>query len=215
MRNILIFIILILAGCQVNDKRKQPAPSSKTIVAPTYQENISAHIKNLKTEKDTTFLNFILGSSRIQTLKHLNQLIKEGKTSEKKEIIITMLGASMRLAGYPYTLYFEDGSQMKGLFDINYLDGKLFKIDLQLYEKFDLSKVVNLINQKYGHFDHFIASDGSYHWLENNTEIIAAGTGMGDIQYFDLKKKYEYENLLKDTKKEIKKIGQKNTKSDL
>ena len=58
-------------------------------------------------------------------------------------------------------------------------------------------------------------SRNTYTWLANNTEIEASGSVLGDIQYFDLKKKVNYEKDLKGIKREINQSGLKNTKKDI
>ena len=109
----------------------------------------------------------------------------------------------MQLSGYPYIIYLEDKTELPSLFDFKYLNGKLFAIDLQVYKNFDVEKVKNLLTTKYGKYDNLTEknSERTYLWLNNNTEVEASGHGIGDIQYFDLKRKHKFENELKENKR--------------
>jgi hypothetical protein len=220
MKNYLLIIFILLSGC--NDVKNQrttqrPEPKVPEPKPLNYSEMVTAHIDSITNEKDTIFLGFILGSSKAQVKKHLSQLIREGKTSEKQTLIFDLLGSSMELSGYPYVLYLEDKTELPSLIDFKYLDEKLFAIDLQVYKNFDIEKVKNLLTTKYGKYDNLTEKNSArtYYWLINNTEIEAAGNVFGDIQYFDLKKKHNYENELKEAKEKIKQSGLKNTKKDI
>ena len=215
MKNYLIIILIVLSACSDSKSKKiNQKPDPKPL---SYSEVLTAHIDSIKNEKDTIFLGFILGSSKSQVSKHLKQLILEGKTSARQTVTLDILGSKMELSGNPYTLYLEDKTQLPGIFDFKYLNGKLFAIDLQIYKNFDIEKVKNLLNTKYGQFDNMTVknSNNTYSWLENNTEIEASGSVFGDIQYFDLKKKHNYEKDLKEIKKQINQAGEKNTKKDI
>lgn len=210
------FLVILLSSCVNNIKKNEVIKSESKPL--TYTEILRAHIDSIKSDKDTTFLGFILESSKKDVMKHLNKLILEGKTSKSETITFRAAGIGFKLSGNPYTIYLEDKSTIKVLFELRYLKGNLFAIDLQIYEKFDLENVKNLLNKKYGAFSNMTSTNNTmtYTWLVNNTEIEATGNPMGgDIQYFDLKKKHKFEKEIKEVKKQVNQIKQIETKKDL
>jgi hypothetical protein len=213
MKKYLLLILVLLSACQ-NDKKQKAAKIQKPL---SFSEKLLLHVDSLENLKDTIFLDFVLGSSPTQVNSHLNKLVKSGKTRGKETLIFSLMGSSMELTGYPYIIYLEDKTELPCLFDFKYLNNKLFAIDIQVYKNFDVEKVKNLLNGKYGNYDNVTTKESgkTYYWVNNNTEIEVAGSVFGDIQYFDLKKKIEYESNLKQKKKIKNESGLKNTKKDI
>lgn len=186
----------------------------------TYEDILKAHVDSIKRDNDTTFLGFVLGSSKEQTVKHLKQLMRESKTFKSESKDFSTRGIAFNVTGYPYTVYLENNTELPGVFELKYMDKKLLGIDFQIYENFDTEKVKELITSKYGPSVNETSktSGKTYTWLINNTEIqvVDGGfRGFGEIGYFDLKRKLAYLKDIKGLKTSVEQLGQKITKKDI
>lgn len=210
-------ILLFFISCE-----NQPKPLVvETPKKLSLDEKIKEQIKGLTSETDSTFLGFVLGASKIETEKHLKDLINKKIMKSKQTINFSsyLTSKSFNISGYGYSIFTDDKTEMTCLVDFNYTKNKLYSIDIVVRENFDIHKLAPLFNSKYGNYKGQTTDEESrsntWIWLHGNTKIEITDGGLGGITYTNLKES----TLLESAKKEAKKLkidsGLKQTKKSI
>lgn len=162
---------------------------------------------------DTTFLNFILGSSEKEVNKHISELLKQNKIKDKTSYTFTLgygeYAQRVKLSGYEIDFYPADYS-CKGLIQLKYFNENLSSVEITLFNApegksvvFDVDKMYTKkygATRKYSSFYNNEESKYFYHfWRESNKAIyISKISSFVTINYDDLIAKHEKETLIKE-----------------
>lgn len=173
-----------------------------------------------KYRNDTTYLNFILGSTKQQVESHISELLKQKKMGAEETFTFDMgfgeYKQKLALSGYVIDFYPKDYS-CKGLIQLKYFLDKLSSVEITLFNspegKSTLLDVQEMYKQKYGstkNFSNFYNEKESEHFssfwrISNKAIYISEIGGFVSITYEDLIAKHEKEKL-------EKKLNEINTK---
>lgn len=165
-----------------------------------------------KYRNDTTYLNFILGSTKQQVEIHISELLKQKKMGAEETFTFDMgfgeYKQKLALSGYVIDFYPND-YYCKGLIKLNYFLDKLSSVEITLFNSPDgksiLLDVQDMYKKKYGStkkFSNFYNEKDSEHFssfwrISNKAIYICEIGGFVSITYEDLIAKHEKDKLEK------------------
>lgn len=184
--------------------------SLKNVIA---NEQICMSYDGMKKHRnDTTYLNFILGSTKQEVDIHISELLKQKKIGAEETYTFDMgfgeYKQKLALSGYVIDFYPNDYS-CKGLIQLKYFLDKLSSVEITLFNSPDGKSILldtqEMFKKKYGNtkkFSNFYNEKESEHFssfwrISNKAIYICEIGGFVSITYEDLIAKHEKGKLEK------------------
>lgn len=183
-----LFLVFTIIACEESGLKVKPSQTTPK----NYEQFLDLYLST-HTPIQPTFLEFKLGSSRKQTKKHIDSLIKAGKLGERTSVTYQTLNLSV--SGYNYDLQLNSKDKIEFLLDVNFDENdKLYSI--AMLPKFARDGLVDFLLTQYGTPAYTAihdptaqsdstSSDKTIFWFHNGYEISYIDTPFGTLDFSD------------------------------
>lgn len=190
MKNTILFFILFLMlnSCQNAQVNKA---SNKVKEVKNYSEIVNKQLA-LNSKDNTSFLDFVLGSSKGEAQKHISQLIKEKKLKQQSTWDLTFA----QIEGYPYQLQLNESLSCDCAVTTTYLENKLYTLTVMVFGDCKTADLKSFLTKIYGEPNYEEIKKEKYpeqkkcYWIMGNKEILLSDiASFNAIEFTDLRLK--------------------------